>query len=80
MASRSVAEGVAEGGLSAKEAVTVMVEQLALGTDEIEVMTEAESQMLTAKKSDPTSLFRMLEGMAEKELTLTSSYFFQSIN
>ena len=62
------AEGVMEGGLSVKEAVTVMVEQLALGTDEIEVMTEAESQMLTAKKSDSTSLFRMLEGMAEKEL------------
>ena len=62
------AEGVMEGGLSVKEAVTIMLEQLALGEDEIEVMTEAEAQMLTAKKSDPTSLFRMLEGMAEKEL------------
>ena len=57
-----------EGGLSVTEAVLVMVEQLASGKDEIEVMTDAESQMLTAKKSDPTGLFRMLEGMAEKEL------------
>ena len=61
-------EGVMEGGLSVTEAVLVMVEQLASGKDEIEVMTDAESQMLTAKKSDPTALFRMLEGMAEKEL------------
>ncbi len=61
-------EGVMEGGLSVIEAVLVMVEQLASGKDEIEVMTDAESQMLTAKKSDPTALFRMLEGMAEKEL------------
>ena len=45
-----------------------MVEQLASGKDEIEVMTDTESQMLTAKKSDPTALFRMLEGMAETEL------------
>ena len=57
-----------EGGLSVTEAVLVMVEQLASGKDEIEVMTDAESQMLTAKKNDPTGLFRMLEGMAEKEL------------
>ena len=61
-------EGVMEGGLSVTEAVLVMVEQLASGKDEIEVMTDAESQMLTTKKSDPTALFRMLEGMAEKEL------------
>ena len=61
-------EGVMEGGLSVTEAVLVMVEQLASGKDEIEVMTDAESQMLTAKKSDPTALFRLLEGMAEKEL------------
>ena len=61
-------EGVMEGGLSVTEAVLVMVEQLASGKDEIEVMTDTESQMLTAKKSDPTALFRMLEGMAEKEL------------
>ena len=61
-------EGVMEGGLSVTEAVLVMVEQLASGKDEIEVMTDAESQILTAKKSDPTALFRMLEGMAEKEL------------
>ena len=57
-----------QGGLSVIEAVLIMVEQLALGKDEIEVMTDAESQMLTAKKSDPTALFRMLESMAEKEL------------
>ena len=57
-----------QGGLSVIEAVLIMVEQLALGKDEIEVMTDAESQMLTAKKNDPTALFRMLEGMAEKEL------------
>ena len=43
------------------------MEQLASGKDEIEVMTDKESQMLTAK-SDPIALFRMLEGMAEKEL------------
>ena len=61
-------EGFMEGGLSVKEAVLVMVEQLASGKDEIEVMTDTESQMLTAKKSDPTALFRMLESMAEKEL------------
>ena len=35
---------------------------------EIEVMTDTESQMLTAKKSDPIALFRMLEDMAEEEL------------
>ena len=45
-----------------------MVEQLASGKDEIEVMTDTESQMLTAKKSDPIALFRMLEDMAEEEL------------
>ena len=36
--------------------------------NEIEVMTDTESQMLTAKKSDPIALFRMLEDMAEEEL------------
>ncbi len=61
-------EGVMEGGLSVTEAVLVMVEQLASGKDEIEVMTDTESQMLTAKKSDPIALFRMLEDMAEEEL------------
>ena len=61
-------EGVMEGGLSVTEAVLVMVEQLASGKDEIEVMTNTESQMLTAKKSDPIALFRMLEDMAEEEL------------
>jgi len=60
--------GVMEGGLSVDEAVEVIIDQLAEGTDEITVATEGETQMMKMKREDPVAVFRMLEVMAEQEL------------
>ena len=66
-------EGVMEGGLSVTEAVSVMVEQLASGKDEIEVMTDTESQMLTAKKMTPLRCSECLRTWRRKNFSQTNS-------
>lgn len=60
--------GVMEGGLSVEEALDIILVGLIQDVDEIEVAVESESQMMKMKRDDPTSVFRLLENSAEKEL------------